>query len=316
MLHVFHGKNTFLSRRSATEAFETAQTERTQKGSPYESRVLDASTMPANDIVAEIQTPSLFSQNKVVLLKRPIQNQEKERVYECLLEELTGKDRDTIDLIVWEDSKLSANLRIVKALKAKNAITEAPELNKRTFITWAQKEIDTADLSFSRPSIYLLAQRVNFNPERLTRELSKISLMDKREITEEDIETICPDTLEHTIWELIDSINDNNIPQAERKLDSILRRGNDPIYVLMMLARNLRIILLTKLMLESGASISEIARKIKAPPFTIAALQHKARATPIDRLVRMYEKLSNIDYAGKTGQLDIGLALDILLSVI
>ncbi len=276
---------------------------------------LDASETPAETIITEIETPSLLSPHKVIFLKYPTENSDKEDLIECITSHLDHSS-ETMDLIMWENIKLRANLRFVKALKAGDAIEESPELNRRSFRTWAQEVIDEEGLNLSKDAVYLLSERVNYDPERLTKELTKLSLVGKKTITEDDVEMLCPDTLEHSIWELIDAINDNNTALAEKKLNRVLRQGNDPIYVLLMLVRNVRIILLTKLLLKQGASTYDIARKIKAPPFTISAVKEKAQRTSYDRLVTIYDKLSNIDYSGKTGLLDVDLALNILLSVI
>lgn len=317
MITLFHGKNTYLSRKKANEKIAQAKEALTKKDIAFEARIFDASSHPAEGIISEIETPSLFSQQKVLLIKRMSQSPEKEDLYEYVIQNAKRlqKNKET-NIIIWEDTKLPANLRIMKALKEESAIDESPELNKRTFRTWAKEAVAEGKLSFSGNALFLLSERTNYDTERFSKELDKISLLQKDVITEQDVEQLCPDTLEHTIWEMIDAINDNDTSLAEKKLSRILRQGNDPQFVLLMLTRNVRIILLTKIMLEQGASTSDIARKIKCPPFTINAIRKKAYETSISRITRIYDKLANIDYSGKTGQLDIALALNILLSVI
>jgi DNA polymerase III subunit delta len=317
MVQLFHGKNTFLSKTRALEAVSECKDRCDKKNIPYEYRIFDASSASAETILAEIETPSLFSPHKVIYIKRLNKNSEKESLHECILS-LAGKkgQNENVDIIIWEDEKLRANLRFVKGLKKADATEEIPEFKKPSFRSWAQEQAAAHDLSLSRDAMYLLSERTNYDPERLTRELAKLSLLGKNELGEEDIENLCPDTLEHTIWQLIDAINDNDPGLAERKLDLMLRQGNDPFYVLVMIARNIRIVLLTKLLLQQGANTYEIAKKVKAPPFTINAIKRNAQQTSMERLISLYDKLSNIDYSGKTGQLDTSLALNILLSVI
>lgn len=315
MIKVFHGKNTFLSKIKAEEAVAASTLECETKNLAYESRTFDASSTAAEDIIAEIETPSLFSTHKIIFIKRLNSNPAKESLHETILS-AAERESGTVDIIVWEDEKLRANLRFVKALKELDAIDESPEFKKPSFRSWASEKAGDSGISLTKGAVHLLSERTNYDPERFTRELSKLSLLGKKRISEEDVEELCPDTLEHTIWELIDAMNDGDPGLAERHLGRLLRQGNDPFFVLVMIVRNIRIILLTKLLLEKGASTYEIAKKIKAPPFTINAIKRNAAETSIERLTSLYDKLSNIDYSGKTGQLDTSLALNILLSVI
>lgn len=317
MVTLFHGKNPYLSLIMAHRQFDDRKQQLIDNSITYETFTLDASTTPAESIMNEIETPSFFSQHKLIFIKRPSQSSEKETLHRCILEHAQPqRDGEGLDLILWEDSKLAKNLKFIKKLSETKSIVESPELNKRTFRTWAQKESLAEGLHMSSDTLFLLSERTNYNPESFHREIGKLKLTGKDVITEEDIELYCPDTLEHTVWQLIDAVNAGDTVTAEKHLESTLRQGNDPHYLLLMLSRNLRLTLLTKLLLNQGCNTYDIARKIKAPPFTIAAIQSNARSMDLKRISTLYEKLTNIDYSEKTGQLDISLALHILLSVI
>ena len=283
----------------------------------HELFTLDASTTSAESIMNEIETVSFFSTHKILFIKRISANPDKEVLHECVLgHTVPERKEESLDLILWEDGKLAKNLKFMKKMAGQATVVESPELNKRTFRTWAKEEVQATNLRMSSDTLFLLSERSNYNPESFNRELAKLKLIGKELITEDDIETYCPDTLEHTVWQLIDAVNENNINLAEKLLESTLQHGNDPHYLLLMLSRNIRITLLTKLLLDQGYTISQIAQKIKAPPFTIASIQSHARDMNMERIVMLYDKLTSIDYSEKTGQLDISLALHILLSVI
>lgn len=316
-IYLFHGNNSFLSYREAQQELESAEKKLKEQEKPFETLIFDATTAEADKIVAEIETPSLFQTHKLILVKRMLESKDKDKLTEMLLEITDSENLNpNVNLYIWENKKLRSNMRIVKAVKNDFSIYESPKLNKRSFKTWAKKELRSENIKINRSAIHLLSERVNYDAERLTRELSKIKLLGKNKIVDEDIEKVCPDTLEHTIWDLIDHINKGQQDQAGRKLDLIIQQGKDPFYILFMLVRNFRIILLSKILLEKNLSSSQIASKIKAPPFTINKIKRLAQKVPMARLKTTYEKLNNIDYLGKTGQIDVELALNILLSVI
>lgn len=307
----------------AKSFLENRKKQLSENGITFEVFTIDASTNSAESIFTQLDTPSFFSNHKIIFIKRVTENKDKESLIESITEYATvERENAPVDLIVWEAIKLPKNLRFMKKLSAHNAIVESPELddpqkpNKRLFKSWAGETVRSSGIKMSSDTVFLLSERANYNTESFTREISKLSLLGKKIITEEDIETYCPDTLEHTIWQLIDAINENDASNAETHLDSVLRQGNDPHFLLVMLARNIRLILLTKVLSEQNLNVYQIAKKIKAPPFTIASIQRKAKDMPLERIATLYDKLANIDYSEKTGQLDISLALHILISVI
>lgn len=317
MIRLFHGKNTFLSKRDATATIDKIRTSLDKAKTTYDFITFDATEVSANKILNEIQTSALFVQHKVVFLKRPSQNPSKEELMEQLLRAFDGQDNNLpLDLVIWEDKKIAANTKIAKAFKKIDAIQESPELNKRSFLSWAKQEAANMKVKITPSAIHLLSERSNYLPERFTRELEKISLLGNKTISDTDVQSVCPDTLEHTIWEIIDGINDPRNSSARQNLDLLFRQGNEPFYVLLMIARNYRILLLTKVLLDQGLTTSEIASKIRVHPFTINMTKRAAQSTSLERIKKIYDKLSNIDYSGKTGQLDVELALNILLSVI
>ncbi|MEA3357549.1 MAG: DNA polymerase III subunit delta [Patescibacteria group bacterium] len=314
---LFHGKNTFLSHQELNSALTGLKAKYNKSKTTYDPITFDASTTHADQIINEIETPSFFCSKKLIVLKRLSQNPEKEDLQKYIIAITeTAQQNLTTDLLLWEDKKLRSNSRIIKAFKKNSSVWESPELNKRTFLSWAKTVISQSNIDIPFNALHLLSERVNYDPERLTREMDKIRLLGKDTLTEDDIESICPDTLEHSIWELIDMINSGNSAKAGRNLDIIIKQGNDPFFVLLMLTRNLRIILLTKLMTMQRATTSDIARKIKTPPFIINKVKRIAHDTSFKKIKLLYEKLANIDHSAKTGQLDIELALNILLSVI
>lgn len=317
MVKLFHGKIAYLSMALAMQYLDGRTTSLSKQNLPFDKRTIDASTTPIETIMNEIETPSFFFSHKVIFLKRSSLSRDKEILFQCILQHATPKrQNEPLDLVLWEDYRLASNLRIVKALDKEKCIIESPDLNKRSFKTWAKDKVSSAGLKMSDDTLFLLAERSNYNPESFVGELSKLSLTGKGILTEDDIERYCPDTLEHTVWQLIDAVNDNDTKTAEKHLESILCHGNEPHYLLLMLSRNIRLILLTKILMSQNCNIYQIAKKIKAPPFTIASIQKNAHEMSLERISTLYDKLTNIDYSEKTGQLDISLALHILISVI
>lgn len=318
MVYLFHGKNNFLSLREAKSLLAKLRNKREKSSTGIEIITTDASTEDIERIINEIETPSFLNSHKIILLKRPTQNKKnKEKIMEWLIGLTQNSDKvKGVDVIIWEDQKVRSNTKFAKAFSENKKIWESPELNKRTFITWAREQIENESVEINSDALQLLIQRSNYEPERFFHELEKIKLLGKRKIDIDDIEDIAPDTLEHTIWDLIDDINDGKKELVGERLNELFTQGNDPHFVLSMLSRNIRIILMTKVLSEEGLSSAEIAKKTGNHPFVIAKIKRKALKMEMTKIKKMYEKLVGIDYSTKTGQIDIELALNLLVSVI
>lgn len=274
---------------------------------------IDVEKEDSGKIIDLISSQSLFSPNRVIFLKRVYKNKKKEDIIEFLLEYLPNLQNDRI--IIWEDQKVSAVTKYVKFFKKEKCIEEFNKLNKRTFSTWAKSAIEENSIKLDSGSMRLLSEYSNYDPERFENILKKIKLLNKESITQEDIELLSPNTLEQDIWKLLDDINNNSGNQINT-LEKILRQGIDPNYIIAMIARNLRLITLTKTLRDKGAHSKEIASVIKVPPFTVPSLIKASERYNGEMLKKVYEKLTNLDYEIKVGRIDSKLGITLLCTIL
>lgn len=304
---MYHGNSPFLS----LEALNTKLEHLKATNPLVEISFLEAETSDPNKIVDEILSQSLFSSTRIFILKRIYRNKKKELFLEKILnliEQNTSKDI----VLFWEDQKIKSNTKYYKFFLKGNNIEEQDALNKRTFIPWAKARIAKSELKIEANALKELSERTNYDPERLNMEIEKFRLNDeKKSISIDDVESLTTDTLERDIWSLIDAINESDTVKSMNILENLNKQSVDPNYIISMLARNLRLITLTKFLLEKDSSSREIASALKVPPFLVPNLIKGAKKYSNERLVTIFTKLSNLDFQIKTGQIDgvLGLTL-------
>lgn len=304
---LYHGNSPFLS----LEALNTKLEHLKATNPLVEISFLEAETSDPNKIVDEILSQSLFSSTRIFIIKRIYRNKKKELFLEKILnliEQNTSKDI----VLFWEDQKIKANTKYYKFFLKGNNIEEQDALNKRTFIPWAKARIAKSELKIEANALKELSERTNYDPERLNMEIEKFRLNDeKKSISIDDVESLTTDTLERDIWSLIDAINESDTVKSMNILENLNKQSVDPNYIISMLARNLRLITLTKFLLEKDSSSREIASALKVPPFLVPNLIKGAKKYSNERLVTIFTKLSNLDFQIKTGQIDgvLGLTL-------
>jgi len=105
------------------------------------------------------------------------------------------------------------------------------------------------------------------------------------------------------------------IQYINRILEKLLEYKVDPHYILAMIARNLRIAIQIKYLLDQGVNERKMASILKLPPFAIYPVVKAVRNIDRKRILTQYKKLSNLDYEIKTGRIDpiLGLSLFTLI---
>jgi len=82
----------------------------------------------------------------------------------------------------------------------------------------------------------------------IANELEKAALYvgDRPEITADDIRTICSSSRQAVIWELTDAVGERHIAKAMRATENLLGYGESPIGVIILLAGQIRLMLLAQ----------------------------------------------------------------------
>lgn len=298
---LYHGKNNFLSLRAAHNTLYN-------EFDDNEIIAIDAESKKAETIIDQLYSPSLFTTQKVYFLKRLYRNKERGLLLDNLLEILP---QGRVSILIWEDQKIRSNTKYFKFFKEQNAVEEFAELNKRTFISWAKEEIEKYPVQLDSEILRLIAQRSNYEPERFVNNLEKVKLLNEKRIEKKVLDTVVADTLETDIWKLMDSITQSDQKAINEILEKLLEYKVDPHYILAMIARNLRISIQIKYLLDQGVNERKMASILKLPPFAIYPVIKAVKNIDKSKVLLQYKKLSNLDYEIKTGRIDpiLGLSL-------
>jgi len=307
MHFLHHGKLSFLSLREAHKKINTLKKE----NSELEVITIDADSSDLNFIIQNLSTTDMFSPGKILFIKRSQANKKKKELSEAIIKWIETPSENTY-AIFWEDTKVASNTRYFKAFNNSKSTFEAAALNKRTFITWAKAEIKELALDMETAAINLLAQNSNFEPERFIGYLDKMSLSGNKKISIEEVKENSANTLETTIWYLLDVINGSKEGKPIKILDDLLAQKESAIFILAMIIRNTRLLILTKTLLEQDKDSKSIAKILKIPPFTVYALIGSAKKTTMKKLKSLYKMLYNLDFEIKTGGIDADLGLTLI----
>ena len=83
-----------------------------------------------------------------------------------------------------------------------------------------------------------------------------------------------------------------------------------------MILRNVRLLTLTKHLVQKNTNYSDMAKILKIPPFTLSPLISSSNKYSMERIKLIYEKLASLDYEIKVGRLEPKLGLTLLTTIL
>lgn len=110
----------------------------------------------------------------------------------------------------------------------------------------------------------------------------------------------------------MDAIGHQDTSLALELLTNILEEGTEPKQILGMVARQIRLMLQTKLLSRQGLRIKEIASELNQHPYPVEKCLKQSRNFTISALEEALEKLAEADYKLVTGA-DQELELELLV---
>jgi DNA polymerase-3 subunit delta len=133
---------------------------------------------------------------------------------------------------------------------------------------------------------------------------------DKLPITAGDVRTLVRQSRESTVFALVDAVGARDRRAALESLRLLLDADEAPIYLLVMLARQVRLLLLAN---EAHTTGQDVATALKLQPWVARKIAQQTRTFDVDRCRAAYQKIVATDLAIKTGQADERVAVELLV---
>jgi len=322
MIIFLYGEDGFRSSRKLAE-IKNKFTEKNKEGGTLFVFDFQEEDFKAEDLVMKLASGGLFSEKKLAILKSALQNKkmaESEALLEFLKKHKKEEDKD-LTLIFWEQEKLDKKNKLVKFLLANSNSQEFTFISGGKLHGWIKEEIKAKSggkVGILPAAVERLASFVG--PEDLQlldAEMEKlVNYKGTGEISETDIDSMVKSRINTDIFKTIDALSGEDKSLAMEYLHNHLNAGDDPFYLLSMYFFQFRNLLKVKPLLEKNIMEHEIAGKLKLHPFVVKKSAMQGRNFSLARLTEIYKNLCELDYAAKTGKVEIGLALDKFISTV
>lgn len=317
-VYLFYGTETYLIKEQInklTKAF-IPENERDINVITY-----DLQYTPLEEVVEEAETLPFFANNKLIIAKNSffLTGQKNVKASEEGIKALERLLEDPIDyskIIFWVDSeKLDERKKIVKLMK-KHAYTKTYNLLKGSSLNdWIKQSAINHNVEISDKAVELLTLTAGQNLQLLSQEVAKMaSYVGKGgTIDEAVVEELSIRTIEQNIFSLIEKVANLEIEAAFQLLYDLLKNKEEPIKIIILFARQFRLMLYAKDLGNKGYSGKQIASQLGVHPYAIQIALKQATRFSNEQLERILRKLSEIDYEIKSGKKDKIIALEVFM---
>lgn len=268
-------------------------------------------------IIEDCEMNSMFTDKKVIIVNNSyiFTGQSKkgqiEQNLEALEKYLNNPNIDTLLIFISDSEKLDERKKIVKLIKQKGIVKE---FNTTTNINSIVKSFFN-DYKISDSSITKLINRVGNNLPLLEEEAEKLKLYkdDIKEINDEDILKITNKNVDLDIFKLIDNIIMKNKKVATETYNEMIKYGEEPIKILIMIASQIRLMYQTKLLYKKGYTEKDSASLLGIHPYRVKLATEKGRKYTESDLLMYLDNLADLDSKIKQSNVDKKMAIELFI---
>lgn len=261
----------------------------------------------ADALIAAAETLPLLSDKRVVLVRDcdllTTAKKSDDTKLAALQKYLEKPSPDTC-LVFTIKGKADARKKLYLQLKKADAIVDFSPMADAEAASWAMKTVRAMGKRMDLSTAQKLIFTVGRDAALLKQEMEKLIgyAGDHEAIVDEDIDAICIQSLECTVFQMVDAQVTGRTRDACSLMQSVLAGGEDRFMVLALLLRQYRILYHMRCLLEEHEPQGDQANLLGISPFAVARTQAQARRYPHEKLKAAYDYLYELEYLLKSGQ--------------
>ncbi|MEK7579658.1 MAG: DNA polymerase III subunit delta [Patescibacteria group bacterium] len=251
-----------------------------------------------------IKSTSFFKQVKFAVVKNPFAKSE---VMEKLIKENSlEKDKDSVLLLyqTGEEEKFK-NLKLFDLLNKTAQIKEFKPPERPKAAKFASDYLSKNQISIERTALNKLVKEGGSDFWRLKNELDKLINFSKQNkainLKEEDLSKLVSFKLDQNIFNILDSLFSNQ-SKALLLLEDYFSSGGDPLYLISMIAFQLKNMLIVRELIDKKMQYAQILKKTGMHPFFFKKIYEASKKYSLSDLKNIFRKAVDFEMALKTGQ--------------
>ena len=222
---------------------------------------------------------------------------------------------DTVDLIFVEGDDFDKRSSLFTALKKTADVREFQPRQGADLQRWLTQRARSLDVRLLPEAGALLVEFAGNEGRALLSELRKLAAYagPGGTIGADAVRLLVPDTGETSVFEFIDALASRRMPVALRLLRQLFDDGAAPTYLLFMAGRQVRVLLGVAELAARRMPPDAIAAELGQKPFVVRKALAQAGGYDRGALLRLHDRLVELDHWSKTGRIEADAALELLV---
>lgn len=282
----------------------------------------DMKEYPVEAAVEEAYTFPFMGGKRVVILKDAYffssakENGKVEHDLKKLESYLEHPAPETVFILLAPYEKLDERKKIVKLAKKNGQFLNGIALEERDLKLWIMDRARENDVSIEDGAIDHLLALTGAELMLLASEIKKLSIHSGAggTVTKDVVEALVPRSLEQNIFALVECVVKQEIENSWKIFLDLLKQKEEPIKIIALMVRQFRILYQVKQLSQQGYGQKQIASMLKLHPYVVKLAGNQGKQFKDEELLRMLDKLANMDYEIKTGKIDKVLAVELFFS--
>jgi DNA polymerase-3 subunit delta len=272
--------------------------------------------------IDDAETIPFMSDKKIVVLRNAYflstESPKKEIKHDLdkLKKYLDNPVLETILVLAAPYAKLDERKAITKQVKQHAEVVECSPLKEQDSSNWIRRQLGRNNVSIDSDALKEFLNRVENNTEVLVSETQKLLQYSEglSKIDLKIIKKVITKNVEDNVYEITNMMLERKAGRALEIYNDLIMHSEDPLRILGIIINKYREILHVKFLLQAGKSQAEVAKYYNASSGRAYYMVKNARSVNMDVVQKHLEKLEEIDFQIKTGQIDkrIGVELFIL----
>jgi DNA polymerase-3 subunit delta len=281
----------------------------------------DLAETPLDAVLEEAETIPFLAERKVVVATGAVfltgakDTAKVEHRPERLLAYLAEPAPHARLILTVDADKLDERKKLVKTLKDKKALKLFAPLSAEELPAWTERRAGQHGIRLERAALERFLLYTGGRLQAIDAELTKLALFagEGAVIGLDTVESLVAKSAEQNVFLLIEDIVARRHDKAMDQLHDLLKQKEEPIKLILLMARQFRLILQVKDLYAQGYSQQQTAAQLGSHPYPVKLASDQARAYSAEQLRRILTQLAELDYAMKSGRMDKVLGLELLL---
>jgi DNA polymerase-3 subunit delta len=279
-------------------------------------KVIAGQTASLSEIGLVLNTGSLFSQKRMVIIENIFTNKKAGLITDLHNYLVEKKIDKSPDIIIFSEEKTDfkgVEKKIFDYLKNQEHSKEFPKLTPLQISSWVKKEFSDHKVKINNQALQELLFRCDNDQWQLHQEINKLVNCGS-DINLKQIQELTTPKYNDNIFALSDALSLKNKQKVTEIFQELLSADVEISYISNMIYKHLKNLVMIKALLTNGSNESEIVSQTKIHPYVVKKSLIAAKNFSQEKLIEFMNGLLKIEYNTRQGQGDSEKDIAILLT--